>query len=318
MEKYIATKETLKSVIEEYGIAIIPNILSPEEINNFKNGASDYFKHISQSWKKPIDIYNISMDSREFYDLYPSHGMLIQHWNIGHSQFVWDLRQNVKIVEIFSHFWNCKNEELLVSFDGVSFNPPPENTNKGWGRKHWLHTDQSYTRNNFECIQSWITGFDVNEDDATLMFMEKSHLYHKDFSEEFKKEDKNDWYKLTDEETQYYIDKGCNLQRISCSAGSMVFWDSRTIHCGANALKRRKQINYRLVVYLCYMPRSLSTEKELLKKQKAFKELRMTSHWPAKVKLFSKNPRTYGKQLPQITIIEKPIVNELGLKLSGF
>ena len=66
------------------------------------------------------------------------------------------------------------------------------------------------------------------------------------------------------------------------------------------------------------MPRSLSTKKELLKKQKAFEELRMTSHWPAKVKLFPKNPRTYGGKLPEITIIDRPVVNDLGLKLSGF
>ena len=317
MERYIATKESLKSIIKEYGVAIIPNILSKEEIEDFRNGARDYFKHISQTWDNPIDIYNITKGS-EFYNLYPSHGMLIQHWNIGHAQFVWNLRTNVKIVDIFSHFWDCKNEDLLVSFDGVSFNPPPELTNKGWGRKHWLHTDQSYTRNNFECIQSWITGFDVYEGDATLMFMEKSHLYHQKFAQEFKKEDKKDWYKLTDEETRYYLDKGCELKRITCPVGSIVFWDSRIIHCGANAIKKRKQMNNRLVVYLCYMPRKLSSKKELLKKQKAFEELRMTSHWPTKVKLFPKNPRTYGGKLPKITSVDKPVINELGLKLSGF
>ena len=320
MENYYATKETLRKVIEEYGVAIIPNVLSTDELENFKTGTTNYFKHITQNWDNKIDNIFSSENTnlKNFYDLYPSHGMLIQHWNVGHSQFVWNLRQNTKIVELFSHFWKCKNEELLVSFDGISINPPPEITNRGWGRKHWLHTDQSYSRNNFECIQSWITAFDVNEDDATLMFMEKSHKYHEDFSQEFKKRDKQDWYKLTDEETLYYLNRGCPLKRISCSAGSIVFWDSRTIHCGANALKTRKYPNYRLVVYLCYMPRSLSTKKELEKKKKALQELRMTSHWPTKSKLFPKNPRTYGGKLPTITPIEKPFLNELGMKLSGF
>ena len=54
--------------------------------------------------------------------------MLIQHWNIGHSQASWNVRQNIKIVEIFAHFWGCSVEELLVSFDGLSFNLPPEVT----------------------------------------------------------------------------------------------------------------------------------------------------------------------------------------------
>lgn len=324
MEKYHATKETLQNVIEEYGVAIIPNVLSPNELEEFKNGAVHYFKHITQDWENKLDnIFDTSTQEsqnklKSFYDLYPSHGMLIQHWNIGHAQFVWDLRQNPKIVELFSHFWKCDSSDLLVSFDGVSLNPPPEITRKGWRRKHWLHTDQSYTRNEFECIQSWITAFDVNPEDATLEFMEKSHKYHQDFAQDFKKEDKSDWYKLTDEETNYYLEKGCSIERISCPAGSMVFWDSRTIHCGSNALKTRKEYNYRLVVYLCYMPRSQATQKELKKKQKAFQELRMTSHWPVKSKLFSKNPRTYGGKLPTITNIDSPVLTELGKKLSGF
>ena len=46
--------------------------------------------------------------------------------------------------------------------------------------------------------------------------------------------------------------------------------------------------------------------------------MRTTSHWPNKVKLFSKTPRTYGKDLPNVNLIEKPKLTELGLKLAGF
>ena len=66
------------------------------------------------------------------------------------------------------------------------------------------------------------------------------------------------------------------------------------------------------------MPRQYSTEKDLKKKQIAFENLRMTSHWPCKIKLFPKNPRTYGKNLPKINIINHPILNNIGYKLAGF
>jgi len=67
--------------------------------------------------------------------------MLIQHWNIGHMQSVWNIRQNKNIVDIFSTLWNCTNEELLVSFDGISFNLPPEVMKRGWNRNNtWYHT----------------------------------------------------------------------------------------------------------------------------------------------------------------------------------
>ena len=44
----------------------------------------------------------------------------------------------------------------------------------------------------------------------------------------------------------------------------------------------------------------------------------MTTHCPHRPLLFSKNPRTYGKDLPDIVEIKKPILTELGKKLAGF
>ena len=56
--------------------------------------------------------------------------------------------------------------------------PFPEETNRGWHRSTWYHTDQSYLRPDFECVQDWVTAYDVDEGDATLAFMEKSNIYH--------------------------------------------------------------------------------------------------------------------------------------------
>ena len=98
----------------------------------------------------------------------------------------------------------------------------------------------------------------------------------------------------------------------------MVFWDSRTIHCGTEAQKTREKSNIRNVVYVCMLPRKLATEASLRKKQKAFNELRMTTHWPHKPKLFPVNPRTYGAPLPNVTQVVQPKLTELGMKISGF
>ena len=65
------------------------------------------------------------------------------------------------------------------------------------------------------------------------------------------------------------------------------------------------------------MPRNICDAVNLKKKQKAFNELRTTSHYPCKIKLFPKGPRTYGGDLPIITQIEKPVLSELGCKLAG-
>ena len=245
--------------------------------------------------------------------------MLVQHWNIGHSQASWTARQNIKVLEIFAHFWECNMEELLVSFDGLSFNLPPEITKRGWNRGNtWYHTDQSFVTNDFKCIQSFVTGLDINDYDATLSFMEGSNRFHGDFKSTYDITDKTDWYKLTKDQETFYYDRGCVIKNIKCPKGSLVFWDSRTIHCGIEADKRRTMPNIRAVIYLCYMPRSLCSSANLKKKQKAFKELRTTNHYPCNIKLFPKTPRSYGNPLPTITQIENPVLSELGEKLAGF
>ena len=316
-KKYYTDSKNLENTLNEYGVAIIPSVLNEKECEHMINGIWDYFEYITHEWDNPIKKDSPN-SYREIYKLYPMHSMLIQHWKVGHSQVVWNLRQNEKIVDIFSKFWECPKEDLLVSFDGLSFNLPPENTNRGCFRKAWFHTDQSYTRNSLECIQSWVTALDVNEGDATLSFLEGSHHLHEDCRKAFDIKDKSDWYKLDDIEEQFYIDCECIPKRIKCPKGSIVFWDSRTIHCGSEAIKGRKKENMRGIVYLCYMPRELCSENDLKKKRKAFEEMRMTSHWPSKPKLFSKMPRTYGGEIQKISDIPKPILTNLGKKLAGF
>lgn len=319
-EKYVTTKENLKTTLEQYGVAIIPDVIDAVECDTMRNGMWDYLEHVTKHLDVPINR-NDEKSWKSYDKLYFLHSMLSQHFSVGHMTASWELRQNPKIVDIFAHLWNVTKEELLVSFDGASFHFPPEKTGKGWFRNNnWLHTDQSYTRNNLECIQSWITANDVNDGDATLTFLENSHSYHKDFANKFKMTDKPDWYKLkNDAEYNFYItEKQCPRVSIKCKAGSMVFWDSRTIHMGQEPYKNRTQPNTRFVIYLCYTPRSKATEEDLKKKRMYFETMRTTNHWPHKPKPFAKLPRTYGNPLPKIDPFAKPVLNELGLKLAGY
>ena len=316
--KYNSNIINLRDTINEFGVAVIPNVLDENECNELLDSMWNYFETITQSWNIPISRHN--QDTwKEIYKLFPLHSMLIQYFNIGHAQFAWNARQNEKIIDIFAHFWNCNKEDLLVSFDGSSFHLPPEVTKRGWNKNHtWYHTDQSFTKKNFECLQSFVTLNDINRGDGTFAFMEGSHRYHQEFNERFNINNKDDWYKLNEEQEQFFIEKGCEYKKIICPKGSLVFWDSRLIHCGVEPMKERENPNIRAVIYLCYAPRRLSNNKSILKKQKAFNEMRTTNHWPCNPKLFPKNPRTYGGELKEITPINYPNVNDLGKKMAGF
>ena len=317
-KNYNTTIANVKKQLNLYGVAVIPDIIDQHEINEMKKGMWDILGTLTNKLDTPIKE-NDKKSWKSFYELLPLHSMLLQHYKIGHHQTLWNIRQNPKVVNVFSKIWNVEPEELLTSFDGCSIHLPPESTGRGWYRGNsWLHTDQSFTRNNLECIQGFVTAFDINEGDASLTLLEKSHKLHKKFAEKFKITDKDDWYKLNDEEMKFYIDKGCTRTCVKATVGSLILWDSRTIHCGQEPDKNRKNENYRFVVYVCQTPRNKATNAHILKKQKAFNEMRTTSHWPHKIKLFPINPRTYGSPLPEVGEISKPTLTDLGKSLAGF
>lgn len=313
--KYFTTSEQLGYTLCEHGVAVVPNVLDSTECEKMIDGWWEYIEHITSDFDTPICRSDEST-LKKFYELYPKHNMLIQQWEIGHAQFVWDVRQNPKIIDIFKNFW--QEDDLIVSFDGASFLYPPEKTGRGWQRQNssWLHCDQSFLRNDFECAQSWVTAYDVKEGDATLLVLEGSHKYH----EEFRKHKNNhvpkeDWYVLDETDLDFYTSRGCDKVRIECPAGSLVVWDSRTIHSGANPIKTRQTPSTRLVSYVCYTPRSKATSAILKKRTQAFVDHRTTCHWPHKPKLFPKIPRTYGAKLQNFVSVPDPILTTVGKSL---
>ena len=286
---------------------IIPNILTPQECEKVVSGIWDSFEHISQNWDIPINR-NTPESWKGFSSLMPSHGMLYQHWGLGHSQVVWNVRQHPKILKLFSEKWKCNPSDLIVSFDGLSFMPPPEVTGRGWHRgKDWLHTDQSFKKKGLNTIQGFVTAADVNDGDATFYYLENSEKYHEEFGKTFGITSSDDWFQLKDpSHMQWYLDKGCTPKRVTCPKGSLILWDSRLIHCGVGPLKTRETPNTRAVVYVCYKPRSTCPDRVLTKRLKAFEELRMTTHDPCRGKLFGKSPQTYGRDIPQLTSLGHP------------
>jgi hypothetical protein len=318
-EEYKAeTDAQLKENLEKYGVAVVPNVLNEKECGEMFDGMMGDVEHITQDFDVPFKRDDYST-WRSWLELAPLHSMLQQHWKLGHTQTIWNLRQNPKIIKPFENIWQTPARDLLSSFDGITIHFPPEVTNRGWYRNTWLHTDQSFCRPGFECVQSWVTALNVEEGDGTLTYLRGSHVHHEHVRNKFNITEKKDWTKLSPEIMKYYIDElKCPQECIKCPAGSMVFWDSRLMHCGREPTKGRANQNIRCVSYICMTPRERATEVNLKKKQKAFNELRLTAHWPHKPLLFAKQPRFYGNPIPKVRDIIPPEVDEIGRRLAGF
>ena len=318
-KNYDCKLENVMNQLETFGVAVIPDVLDGKEISDMQNGIWDTVEHLTSFMDTPMDRNNPDTWS-SWYSLLPTHDMLLQTYSVGHSQFIWDVRQNPKVANVFSHIWKCKPEQLITSFDAVSFHLPPEITNKGWYKDDdWFHVDAAYTRPEFECVQGFVTGFDINEGDSTLTLLEGSHKYHQDFAKKFEIEDEIDWFRLDEEQLDFYLDeKKCNRVNVKARAGSLVLWDSRTVHCGMKPLKTRKEPNFRLVTYVCMTPREWCSDEAINVRRDAFNNLYMTTHCPHRPKLFPKVPNRYFKEAPIVPDIEHPKLSDLGFSLSGF
>lgn len=313
--KYITNKQNIREIIEKYGVAIIPNILNEEECIEMQNEMWNYLEHLTQKWSIPINRNN--NESWEQMDKI-NIGIIFSFWNIGHSQMTWNVRQNPKIVDIFAKFYNVCSDELISSFDASSIYFPPEITGSEWceDMDDWYHTDQSFVNNEFTNLQSWVTAYDVEEGDATLSFFESSHLFHKIVAEEFNIQNTSNFYRLNANELKFYKDN-CFEKRVICPKGSLVLWDSRTIHFGIHPSQNRKTPNIRCISYLCYAPK-INIDMDLIDKRiDAFNNLKTSNHDPINITfkpVFSEDHfKTY-----KITQINSPTISNLGLKLIGF
>jgi ectoine hydroxylase-related dioxygenase (phytanoyl-CoA dioxygenase family) len=311
--------EHLNQKLETDGVAVIPNILDQTQINSAIDGMHQWLNDVWSSDSERIKMDNINT-YRNFYKLIPLHSGMIQHHGIGHQQFIWDIRQNQNVINTFSTIWS--DPDLLVSFDGANFVFPPEQTNRGFYRGgQWFHTDQSSEKKGLHCIQGMVNLFDVTEGDGTLSVLVGSNNLHEQFFAEKGITERSDWYKISDDDLQWFINKGCQWRNVLAPAGSMILWDSRTFHMAIEPQKGRSSENFRFVTYVCMLPKSGATDIDIKKRILAFKSRRMTSHWPYKVKMFPKQPRTYGAALPKlnIDIVEKNKLklNQKGLKLIG-
>jgi len=303
--------------LQDKGYAVIPEVLDANECLSLENGYWNFWRRLTggRLVKENPETWKI------MFEFFPNHGMLHQHFSIGHMQEIWNVRSHERVKSVFETIWGT--DDLVVSFDGASTGFAPEVTNRGWHRKDWLHLDQSPQRNDFECVQAWVTAEDVGPGDGTLTLLEGSHKHHAEFAKQFglknDKKYKPDWLKLTPEQDRWYRDRGCTQINVECLKGSMVVWDSRTVHAGRSPVKGRSTPRNRFVAYICMLPTSHLKKFERQKKQRACLEGRLTSHWAAgRVKLFPKNPRTYGQALPNIPEFEPPHFTLEQARLAGW
>ena len=206
---------------------------------------------------------------------------------------VWKIRSNRNVAGVYQEILGLeKLEDLIVSYDRACIQRPPE---RKMPDKMWLHLDQDFHTKGLRCIQGFVTLEDCEEKDGTLIVVPGSHKFHNEFFEAFpeRKETKGNWVKFSETEVNWWTNKGLAPIRVAAPKGSLVLWDSRSVHCNCYAQSdRENKDRFRYAIYVCYARRQDSTPKLLKRKREVFEAHRTTSHWPlANFKQFPEKPQ---------------------------
>lgn len=333
-EGYVAASaEDVPRVLAEHGVAVLLNVLDDAECDAMRDGAWSTAEYLLTDAPKPL-----RRDDPTTWDatrqLQPHHGGLFQWHRWAHAQYVWDVRSNLKVIAPFKAIYG--DDDLCCSFDGINFG-----TGFAEFYGHYkLHIDQDFTANNlgnFRCVQSWVTSEDVGVGDATFRFLSKSHVLHGAFARHFNlagPSAKPDWFILSKDKVRtkylkWYTDThGCVDTCITVPRGSMVLWDSRTVHSGIEKLPGTNAL--RNLVYVCCMPRhrclgaGMRTRHDIFDPTKEDMFLRTCSHWPDKMRPFGVYPPSRHLTRAELDAkyafvrrLPAPVLDERAQRLAG-
>lgn len=255
--------------LEEFGYAVIPNVLTEEVCDQYIKEYKDWLTQIEES-----DLPLMSSSS------------LIQGYRIGHLNASWSVRLKVK--DVFEQIW--QTDKLLSSVDAVALSRPPEEGCQKFAKpgEYWLHLDQGAHKKGVHAYQSGVYLEESSDTDYCFRVLAKSHKEQDNFSAAFPKYGEVtkdvEYYQLTSKERDWYMQtKGCQLTKVPVPKGGMVLWDSRTVHDNVKPEQGRQHIGrWRHVVFVCMTPAAWATPKDIALKQNAYDNLLLTTHWPSR------------------------------------
>lgn len=257
----------------ENGYAVIPSAITTDAAARYQAAAFEWLKSLDNPC---LDLTDPSTWTPENV---PSVSEIntFNHYGVVHERFVWDIRLEPGIREVFSQLW--KTDELLVSFDALNITLPRRVGHVA--RKKWPHIDQSPYREGLQCVQGIANLSQSGPDDGGLTVYPGSHKVTEEFFQTNTNREnwtRKDFYKYTPEELVWFEEKGYKEHKVVAEPGDLIIWDSRLVHFGAEQKGNSDVI--RTAVYLSYAPRSFASAEALAAKKEAFERWLATTHWP--------------------------------------
>jgi hypothetical protein len=212
------------------------------------------------------------------------HGGILPGHGIGHSEAQWYIRSFRAIKDAFAAVWH--DEELLVSFDGVSLWRPWAR-NEEWRTNRaasWFHIDQHpIGRPGFQCVQGLVNLLPMNADTGGNVVIPGSHRHFESIVDRYSERVNRvptsiDHFRFPNDDP-LLGDPAPIMAHME--PGDLLLWDSRTIHC-SHAGPQRDGIDDRLlraVSLICMMPKARSNHSVIAKRRHAVENVISTTNW---------------------------------------
>lgn len=269
LDKDTDIKKILK-ILDKFGVVVIQNYFSKpkkqkRKIVEWLTTISKELTTEKESWITKNMPYG------------PRYGMM--QTLISHCPEVWKIRE--KMYPLFCKLHNTT--ELYTSIDGASVHPPNK---KKTPLKDWPHIDQ--TTEGPWCIQGQAV---LTTSTSVFRCTPKSHKKNNEILKICENENnKTNWLKFNDEQIKH-VEKMFKYWQmpIYAPAGSVILWNSKTIHSAQHQLQG--DTSWRCVVYVCMRPCNQFTNRNKNTLKRCVRECRTTNHWGTK--MFSKKQGSF-------------------------
>ena len=216
---------------------------------------------------------------------------------------------------MFEELWGT--EKLLTSMDGVAVGRPPEDYDTKFhedGDENF-HYDQGPHRVGLHGYQGAVYLEDATEDDWCFEVIDESHKHFADFFQQFSSTRRSEFRRINQKERAWLVSAGCKPRRIAAEKGSVILWDSRTVHSGALPKSRRTNSGrWRYVCFVCMAPAAWASAADITKKVDGYHKVQCSNHWPSSsIKFFpTRRPSPY-----QLTTLPPEAQTPQALQLVG-
>jgi len=186
---------------------------------------------------------------------------IVEGKGVGQSDFLWAVRMLPRVQEAFARVWGVRTEELITSFDGCNvFLPWTTEQTQNKTNPMYFHVDQGITlaTGQQEAVQGLVSLYDADQHTGGLCVVPGSHLRHCELASSGILGKGNHCSIPQTQTGRRFVEDGETKQRlVSCKAGDLILWDSRTIHCNTPAILMPRECStelLRAVAYVCMTP----------------------------------------------------------------